>query len=478
MPLRAAIYCRLSQDRTGAGVVVERQERDCRELAAQLGWTVERVFVDNDVSAYRRRPRPGYAALMETLESGELDGVLAWHTDRLHRSPKELETYIDVCEPRGVLTRTVRAGELDLGTASGRMVARQLGAVARYESEQTAGRTRAGKADAAGRGAFQGGQRMYGYRVIPAHLRDPAGAALDVVPEERDVVQQVAARILAGESLRAVARSLNEEGKTTTQGKPWTGSAMRKVLLRPTTAGLRAVGREATVRGQWPALIDEDQWRGLKALLTDPARRTTEKYSRTYLGSGLYLCGVCGGPLTGNTTAGGGGVSRKAAYRCRIADRDGQSHVVRGVAALDDFVQRLVIGRLGAADAQPVRAAPSLDQTALLEEAAVLRARLDEAARGWAAGALTQSQLLAATAELKGLLAAVEARLATGARSGALAGLAGTSDLEARWQSLTLSRRRAVVEALMQVTVLPRTRRGRLPGGAYFDPACVDVTWL
>jgi DNA invertase Pin-like site-specific DNA recombinase len=65
--------------------------------------------------------------------------VLAWHTDRLHRSPKELETYIDLCEPRGVVTRTVRAGELDLATASGRMVARQLGAVARYESEQTAG---------------------------------------------------------------------------------------------------------------------------------------------------------------------------------------------------------------------------------------------------------------------------------------------------------------------------------------------------
>lgn len=31
---------------------------------------------------------------------------------------------------------------------------------------------------------------------------------------------------------------------------------------------------------------------GLCALLTDPTRRTTYKYTRTYLGSGLYLCGV------------------------------------------------------------------------------------------------------------------------------------------------------------------------------------------
>ncbi|MGI8680626.1 MAG: recombinase family protein [Mycobacteriales bacterium] len=54
MTRRAAIYCRLSQDRTGAGVVVDRQERECRQLAESLGWTVSKVYVDNDVSAYRK----------------------------------------------------------------------------------------------------------------------------------------------------------------------------------------------------------------------------------------------------------------------------------------------------------------------------------------------------------------------------------------------------------------------------------------
>jgi DNA invertase Pin-like site-specific DNA recombinase len=46
MTKRAAVYCRLSQDRTGAGVVVERQERECRELATSLGWDVVKVYVD------------------------------------------------------------------------------------------------------------------------------------------------------------------------------------------------------------------------------------------------------------------------------------------------------------------------------------------------------------------------------------------------------------------------------------------------
>jgi len=38
--------------------------------------------------------------------------------------------------------------------------------------------------------------------------------------------------------------------------------------------------------------VPEDQWRGLRALLADPTWRTTDKYTRTYLGSGLYLCAV------------------------------------------------------------------------------------------------------------------------------------------------------------------------------------------
>lgn len=456
--------------------MVERQERDCRELAERLGWQVVKVFVDNDVSAYRRRPRPGYRELLSSLETGETDAVLVWHVDRLHRSPKELEAYIDICEPRGVLTNTVRAGELDLSTAAGRMVARQLGAVARYESEQTAGRTRAGKADAAARGEWQGGQRMYGYEVIPQHVREPDGPALAVVPHEAAVVREAATRILAGESLRGVAKSLNVAGHVTTKGTPWTGSALRKVLLRPTTAGLRAVGGEATVQGRWPALLPEDQWRGLRALLTDPSRRTTDRYARTYLGSGLYLCGVCGGPLTGNTTAGGGPNKRRAGYRCRAADRDGVSHVVRDVAALDEFVGALIVERLASAEL-PTAAADDGGADHLHQEAVALRARLEDLGRDWALGGLTQSQLLAATAALNGRLAEIEGLLAARMKNRVVGPLMRAGDLAERWTELGLDRQRAVVSALMTVTVLPRARNGRLPGGGYFDPEAVAIHW-
>ena len=135
MTRSAAIYARISKDKVGAGLGAERQQADCRELAARLGWTVAEVFIDNDISAYSGKPRPAYRRMLDAIRSGRVDAVLAWHTDRLHRSPAELEDYITACESRSVPTHCVKAGPLDLTAPSGRLVARQLGAVARYEVE-------------------------------------------------------------------------------------------------------------------------------------------------------------------------------------------------------------------------------------------------------------------------------------------------------------------------------------------------------
>jgi Resolvase, N terminal domain len=101
---------------------------------------VVKVFCDNDVSAYSGKPRPEYLRMMTMLTARTADVVLCWHTDRLHRSNAELEDYINVVEPRDITTERVKAGMIDLNTPVGRMVARQLCTIARYESEHRAER--------------------------------------------------------------------------------------------------------------------------------------------------------------------------------------------------------------------------------------------------------------------------------------------------------------------------------------------------
>src|SRR5690625_3774762 len=91
---QAAIYVRISRDREGAGLGVDRQENDCRDLAARLGWTIVATYTDNDLSAYSGKPRPGYLAMLEDVKAGRVNAILAWHTDRLHRKNAELEEFV------------------------------------------------------------------------------------------------------------------------------------------------------------------------------------------------------------------------------------------------------------------------------------------------------------------------------------------------------------------------------------------------
>src|SRR5215470_5004396 len=91
----AVIYVRASQDRTGAGISVGRQEKDCRAFAADRGLTVREVYADNDITASGKKRRPAYLAMLADLAERPAT-VICWHTDRLHRHPAELETYIEL----------------------------------------------------------------------------------------------------------------------------------------------------------------------------------------------------------------------------------------------------------------------------------------------------------------------------------------------------------------------------------------------
>ena len=94
----AAIYCRISKDDAGTALGVARQERLCRELAEARELDVVDVFVDNDISAYNGKKRPGLEALLGAVESGRVQAVLCYHVDRLYRRAIELEALVALVE--------------------------------------------------------------------------------------------------------------------------------------------------------------------------------------------------------------------------------------------------------------------------------------------------------------------------------------------------------------------------------------------
>src|SRR5215211_3052953 len=460
---RVAIYTRISQNREGAGLGVERQEADCRALAEQLGWTIVAVHADNDLSAYSGKPRPGYEALLADLRAGTADAVICWHTDRLHRRPVELEEYIAVCEPRGVPTMTVKAGPVDLATPAGRMVARQLGAVGRYEVEHMVERQQRARLQAATAGKWGGGRRPYGY----------APDGVTVVDAEADLLRWAAGQVLAGRALNAIVSDLNARGASTSTGRPWRPTELRRALVRPRNAGLMVHRGQVVGAAGWPAILDEDTWRGVCAVLWDPGRRTNTTVARRWLLSGLARCGVCGDPVR-SFSATARRRKTKPVYTCRTG-----KHVIRNAAEVDAFVEAVILERLSRPDARDLLVGDRRADTASLHlRDAALAERLVELGRLYGDGTIDAPQLQAATAAIRSQREQITAELAAASRGSVLAGVADAPDPAKVWAGLDLSRKRAIIDTLVTVTILP-ARKGRRPGWqageSYFDPATVQI---
>ena len=107
----AAIYVRISEDREGRELGVERQEQDCRDLADRNGWPAVDIYPDDDISASTRsrKRRPQYELLLADARAGRFDVVVAYTSGRLTRRPRELEDLIDLAERHGTRLVYVRS---------------------------------------------------------------------------------------------------------------------------------------------------------------------------------------------------------------------------------------------------------------------------------------------------------------------------------------------------------------------------------
>src|SRR5215212_812578 len=191
MAAKAVTYARISADKTGAGLGVERQAADCRDLALKLGLGEPEVLTDNDLSAYSGRRRPGYEQLKQGLREGRWDHLLLWHVDRLCRNVRDLEDIVDLVNGQ-IAVHTVKGGEIDLETPEGRLQARMLGTLARYESEHRSDRVKRALDQNAEQGKPHGGRRPYGWN---------ADGTLE--PSQAGIVAELTRRVIAGESSRS-----------------------------------------------------------------------------------------------------------------------------------------------------------------------------------------------------------------------------------------------------------------------------------
>ncbi|MBE0437100.1 MAG: recombinase family protein [Methylomicrobium sp.] len=144
---------------------------------------VEENRIYEDLASGRKDDRPGLNACLKALQPGNT--LVIWKLDRLGRDLKHLVTVIDELRKRNVGLKVLAGAgaQIDTTTPNGRLFFGIFAALAEFERELIAERTRAGLAAARARGRKGGRPRKMDRPTLMmamSALSDPKANASDV----------------------------------------------------------------------------------------------------------------------------------------------------------------------------------------------------------------------------------------------------------------------------------------------------------
>ena len=438
---------------------MDRQRDDCLALVEREGWELVGIYTDNDLSAsrYASKKRPEYEKAVQLVRDGGVDRLVAWATDRLYRRPSDLEELIDLADA-GRVTVTTLHGDIDLSTSTGRQIARVLGASSAAEADHLSERKRRANEQLREKGLPTGRHAAFGWR-------DP----MRPDPAQARIVNELTDRLLAGETMTALANDLNRRDVLMAQGGRgrWAVATVRSILTSPRNAGMVAHNGESVGEAQWPAIVDRTKWERVQSKLS--AGRVAKQPKRRTLLTGLVKCVTCGETMTRSSNN-----KSVSVWRCRKQpDRRNCGHNLVIAKPIEELVTEAVLQRLEvSALGRPVKKKKSKkadDPEAVLVE---VDARLDELAEMFAAGEMTRRQVQVARKSLDDRREVALCRVVADSGTEALAGMTGVEAREA-WDAAPLDRQRAVLAAIIdRVAIEPAQRQGQR-----FDPNRLDIEW-
>lgn len=165
-----------------ARVSTEDQRLDL-QLAALTAAGVDPTRIYTDKASGLRANRPGLADALRTLREG--DTLVVWRLDRLARSTAELLAIGDRLVKEGIALRSLTES-LDTSNATGKLVFTVIAAMAEFERNLIAERTRAGLAAAKDRGRRGGRPRKLNDRQLAmaeAALADLSNTGAEVAAQ-------------------------------------------------------------------------------------------------------------------------------------------------------------------------------------------------------------------------------------------------------------------------------------------------------
>lgn len=214
----------------GYGLDVQRSA--IKAAAAPMGARIVKWCSDEGLSgALPAEDRPGLAEALGWLHDGRADGIIVRDLDRLAREVTVQEAILAEVWNRCGARAFTATGEVERDDPDDpmRTAMRQMaGVFAGLERRMIVKRLRDGRKAKAADGGHAVGALPYGYTV--------SGGRMVPDPAEHPALLRMLALHEAGQSTRAIAATLADEGHPTKRGGRWTSPVVARILARHTRA--------------------------------------------------------------------------------------------------------------------------------------------------------------------------------------------------------------------------------------------------
>lgn len=382
--------------------------------------------------------RPEFRRLLDAIQAGAIDGLIAYHLDRVARDPRDLEDLIDAVESARLPVESV-TGSLRLGSDAEITIARVAVAFANQSSRDTSRRIRRKMDDLAEAGRYSGGgARRYGFEVDGVTHK----------PDEAEVIRWAAAEVLGGRTVSSIVRDLNERRVPPVKADRWSSKSMTDILSGPRIAGLRVHRGEIVGTAAWAPILDRDTWDSVVATLAGRGRGMVQPRLERWL-NGLLTCGLCDELLMGAYMT----PPRPPRYWCKTGDRyNGCGRIAISAPPAEAEVARQVLDYITGPSMLSALARATAQEGVQRAGRSVAEdeAQLRELARMWAEKVITLAEYVDARRIIEGRLEAsrVTARSAIPAR---LRSVVTDPNVREAWADLAPTVKRDVTRLVLGV---------------------------
>lgn len=276
--VRAAQYVRMSTEHQSYSIEYQMAANTAYALAHD--YELVRTYADPGVSGLTLKRRPGLRALLADVLGGRADYavVLVYDVSRWGRfqDPDQSAHYEFICREAGVAIEYCAEPFANDGSLTATLVKHLKRAMAAEYSRELSEKVSRAHLGLGAMGYWQGGPPGFGLRRKPVSADGKARAVLEAgehngvsgdrvrlvhgPQEEVELIRQIFRMFLIwGLSTNAIARTLNGEGRLSSEGARWTTARIRRILRSEKYAGTIVVGQSRCRLGRRtrPA---RDQW--------------------------------------------------------------------------------------------------------------------------------------------------------------------------------------------------------------------------